>query len=160
MGAMPCRFITCFVGDLEIDEFICSFGFSAVASVFALLEGAWAAAAFLLARVSFLGGMIRGIKLWSVYIWKKNEEAGDASWVWICSPVWNRLLNKFVGNPYDVISTSCSIFVLQARFWYLLNLLIILHTMVLKNARKSWFQIYEMKKTLPCSQADYSWSIA
>lgn len=63
MGRTPCKSMTSFVGDLETDAFIWLFGIGVVGSVFALLEGACVAAAFLLARVSFLGGMMRGIKL-------------------------------------------------------------------------------------------------
>jgi len=40
IGGMPCKFITSFVGDLEVDAFIRSFGLGELASVFALLEGA------------------------------------------------------------------------------------------------------------------------
>lgn len=58
---MPCKFMTCFDGDLE--AFDVSFASDEVKSGFIFFEGPWAAAVFLFElRDSFLGGMMK-IKL-------------------------------------------------------------------------------------------------
>ena len=136
---MPCKFMTLFVVPLSTDMF-CSFGLSAKDSLFTLLLGAWMAAAFLLARLSFLGGIIVRIKL-DPSVFEKVEKKGG-------------LKLHDIGVAPDTISRSRPILDQRAQFWCQYNVLVILHRMVLKKLRKVVIWNSKSAKSLSCYQAD------